>query len=269
MQYRQHRKARKILSDIGDNSTNYLIIHYSCESFYDREDGHSPRITSIAIYNYSSAQTESFSIHKVAERKGVDFRNIENQYDELECTMLEDFFDFVEKNQNFNWIHWNMRDINYGFKAIEHRFSVLHNGKKPNALIVDSKKIDIARVLIQCYGTRYIEHPRMNKLISYNKISSKDFLSGSEEAIAFKNKEYIKLHQSTLRKVDIIANIITRAINNDLKVKSKWYEIYGVSAQGIVNYCKNTWWLQLIWSLVTFALGICATHYFNKIFNLP
>ena len=42
MQYEKHKSARKIFSDIDKNPSKYLIIHYSCESFYDIKDGHTP-----------------------------------------------------------------------------------------------------------------------------------------------------------------------------------------------------------------------------------
>ena len=59
---------------------------------------------------------------------------------------------------------------------------------------------------------------------------------------------------STLRKVDVFANILNRAINNTLKVNSKWTEIYGMSIQGIINFCKDTWWIQLIWTVFSLVL---------------
>ena len=40
MQYARHNSARKIFREIDRNPQNYLIIHYSCESFYDIKDGH-------------------------------------------------------------------------------------------------------------------------------------------------------------------------------------------------------------------------------------
>ena len=46
------------------------IIHDSCESFYDWPDRSSPRITSIAVPNPGTAQATSFSIHRMAERRG-------------------------------------------------------------------------------------------------------------------------------------------------------------------------------------------------------
>lgn len=145
-----------------------------------------------------------------------------------------------------------MRDINYGFKAIEHRFEVL--GGTP-VVIRDTDKVDLARILIQKYGRTYIEHPRMETLIRYNGIKAKDYLKGAEEAEAFANKEYIKLHQSTLRKVDAFANILNMAIQGTLKVQSKWYEIYGISPQGFFEYCQSQWWSQLIWTMITLFLG--------------
>jgi hypothetical protein len=68
-QYSMHKKARGLLKDIEDNPNQYLLIHYSCESFIDKEDGRTPRITTIAIRYFESSQTKTFSIHEVAEKK--------------------------------------------------------------------------------------------------------------------------------------------------------------------------------------------------------
>lgn len=252
MQYEKHKSARKIFSDIDKNPSKYLIIHYSCESFYDIKDGHTPRVTSIAVYDYATAQTDSFSIHKMAEKLHVDINDIKSHYDELEKSMLDEFFEYSKEHKTYFWIHWNMRDMNYGFKAIEHRYSVL--GGEPYK-IPDSNKIDLARQLINCYGVGYAGHPRMEKLLEQNDIKAKDYLNGQQEAEAFANQEYVKLHMSTLRKVDVFANILNRAINNTLKVNSKWTEIYGMSIQGIINFCKDTWWIQLIWTVFSLVLG--------------
>lgn len=95
----------------------------------------------------------------------------------------------------------------------------------------------------------------MERLLEKNNIKAKDYLSGQQEAEAFENREYVKLHMSTLRKVDVFANILNRAINNTLEVNSKWKEIYGVSIQGIFNFCKDTWWIQIIWTAISMILG--------------
>ena len=252
MQHEQYKRSCVIFKDIDKNPDNYLLIHYSCENFYDIKDGHTPRITSIAVYHYTSAQTESFSIHKEAERKHVSDDELELRYDDLEKAMLANFFEYAREHQGYTWIHWNMRDINYGFKSIEHRYAVLGGNAYK---ILDSKKIDLARLLVQRYGANYIGHPRMEKILSLNNIKPKNYLNGVEEAEAFKKKEYVKLHMSTLSKVDAFEHVIKLAIDNKLKVESKWHEIYGASIQGVYNFCKETWWTQLILGMVTLVLG--------------
>ena len=106
-----------------------------------------------------------------------------------------------------------------------------------------------------------IGHPRLESLLKKNNIIAKDFLPGAEEAIAFDNKEYIKLHQSTLRKVDVIASLLNRAIDNALKVESKWWEIYGLSPQGLYESITSRWWCQIILAVASIILGTIIEHY--------
>lgn len=241
---RQETKAE--LNKIYENAEQALLIHYSCESFYDIKDGRTPRVTSIAVQNLKSAQTESFSIHKIAERKGVNISDIPERYDELEKEMLSNFFDFIRCRQMFHFIHWNMRDGNYGFSAIEHRFQVL--GGEPYK-VLDDKKFDLARALISLFSRQYIEHGdsgRLLALIKLNNITDKDALTGKQEAAAFENGEYIKLHQSTLRKVACISSIVDRTVDGSLITNATWLDKNGMHPKAIVEYVKGHW----IWSLV-------------------
>jgi hypothetical protein len=144
-----------------------------------------------------------------------------------------------------------MRDINYGFHAIEHRYKVL--GGEPFK-IEESKKFDLARALIAIYGVGYIGHPRLERLVQKNKISDIGFLTGKEEADAFENKEYVKLHQSTLRKVDIISSIYERAVDDSLKTNATWKDIYGSVPKIIGEHLKENW----IISIIGFIGGIAS-----------
>jgi hypothetical protein len=253
MKIEKYKDACNILRSIDKNPSIYLIVHYSCESFYDIKDGRTPRVTSIAIRSYDTGQTDSFSIHKAAEKMHIKVADIDKHYDELEFQMLSEYFEYIKEHKGYKWLHWNMRDINYGFKAIEHRYEVL--GGEP-IIILDNDKIDVARLFISKYGVRYISHPRMENLLELNNIQPKDFLAGAQEALAFDNKEYIRLHQSTLRKVDVFANLIERAIHNNLKTHSKWYEIYGISPQGLFEYAQQNWVLSLFGWMLTLVIGI-------------
>src|SRR5690606_5499573 len=149
---------------------------------------------------------------------------------------------FMQQNQGLLWVHWNMRDINYGFAALEHRYRVL--GGEPFVL-PEGKKFDLARALIALYGVSYTGHPRLATLIEKNHIAHRDFLTGQEEADAFEKQDYIKLHQSTLRKVDILANILGRAADGTLKTNAKWHERCGWHPKVLLEIMKEHWLYSL------------------------
>lgn len=248
---KKRRKAKEVLLEVINKASHNLVIHYSCESFYDIQDGRSPRITSIAIRYLETAQTKSFSIHKIAEKRHIKFQDIEMHYDELEKQMLDEFYEFVKEHRSYKWVHWNMRDGNYGFEAIENRYIVL-NGTPER--ISDSNKIDLARLFPNLYGGTYIGHPRLEKLIEKNGITQKDFLAGAKEAEAFNNKEYVKLHQSTLRKVDILHTLVERTAAGSLKTNSSWRDIYGINPQGIFEAAKENWLMSIVFFVIGFLV---------------
>lgn len=231
------------MDNLQEQSATTLVIHYSCESFYDKTDGKTPRVTSVAVRNFASGQTDSFSIHQIAEEQHLPFDQIAGHYDALERQMLDRYFDFVRSRQHYFWIHWNMRDANYGFAAIEHRYRVL--GGVP-IQIPEDRKFDLSRALIDLYGVGYIGHRRLENLIEKNNITAKDFLSGEQEAEAFDRKEFVKLHQSTLRKVDTLANIFERTTNKSLKTNATWAEQYGFTPAVLAEIAKEHWLITLL-----------------------
>lgn len=235
--YRKWKRAKGQLEEVFQAPESAVVIHYSCESFYDRTDPHSPRITSIAVRNLDSGQTRSFSIHLVAERRGL-LGDIENHYDELEREMLVDFFEYMRVNQHRKWLHWNMRDANFGFEALENRLRAL--GGEPFHLD-ERNRFDLSRILIGIYGVGYVGHPRLEKLLELNHITPLDFLTGAQEAAAFVAKEFVKLHQSTLRKVDVLANLADRAHRGDLVTLSSWWEQNGQSIKRCIEWLKEHW----------------------------
>ena len=258
--WRRRKEARQKLYDISETRAHTLIIHYSCESFYDIKDGRTPRITSIAIRYFASGNTESFSIHKSAELNQIPVDEIDQHYDVLEKQMLDEFFTFIERNQDYQYIHWNMRDINYGFQALEHRYKVL--GGKPTS-IHESKKTDLARMLINVYGAGYVPHGgngRLHSLMDLNSIKAKGALTGAEEANAFDNKEFVKLHQSTLKKVDIIDNLLDRFIDGKLKTKARWGEKYGYHPSILLEIAQKHWFFSLL-STVIVAISFIAVFF--------
>jgi hypothetical protein len=146
-----------------------------------------------------------------------------------------------------------MRDINYGFPAIAHRFKVL-DGEPID--VNESKLVDLSRLLLAIYGANYIQHPRLKNLVEKNSISHRDFLDGKAEADAFDNQQYVKLHQSTLRKVDAFSNIVERAADGSLKTNSNWKNIYGSYPIAFMELIKENPIISGLVVLVGFVSGV-------------
>lgn len=225
-QYKKFRDAKKVLTELFEIPHSVLFIHYSCESFYDRPDGSSPRITSIAVRFLGSGQTKSFSIHQEAETQRIALNDITQRYDELEKSMLDNFASFCKQYAGCKWVHWNMRDGNYGFEAIAHRHRVL--GGDPCEL-QDTNKIDLARVFHDYLGPKYVPHGRFQNLLERNDMVPRNFLAGADEAAAFTNQEYVKLHQSTLSKVDALSNLAECAVEDRVKCDNGYFKRRGLS----------------------------------------
>lgn len=255
------------LKEILKDKNKALIIHYSCESFITTH-GRTPRVTSICMRYLGTAQTKSFSIHLQAQFEKKDFNNLTDaDYDYLEKKMLDEFYDFAKKHKDFKWIHWNMRDSNYGFDAIANRYRILGG----TAFEIDEdRKYDCPRILGKIYTYGYEKNKpdgRLLNLANRNNITTIDTLKGVDESAAYDNKEYLKLHKSTLRKVDIIDSIIDRADKNELKVCAKKKHIYGLTIPGLIEIVKNNWLLILIWTLIFYILGAATEPIIQRIFG--
>ena len=122
-------------------------------------------------------------------------------------------------------------------------------------MVPDDKKFDLARALVALFGRQYVTHGdsgRFHELIKLNNMTSRGALTGKEEADAFDGGEYVKLHQSTLRKVDCMANIVERTVDGSLMTNATWRDKYGAHPKAIVEYVREHW----LWSLfVIFAIA--------------
>ena len=121
-------------------------------------------------------------------------------------------------------------------------------------VIEDEKKFDLARLFIDIYGVSYVGHPRLEKLLEKNSIEPLNFLNGPQEAEAFPNRNYVGLHQSTLRKVDVIANVAGRAHDRNLKVNTTRWQMHGGRLRTALNWLIENKFIAFLAS----ALGIAA-----------
>lgn len=175
--------------------------------------------------------------------------------------MLEDYFHYLESNRDRVWLHWNMRDSIFGFKAIEHRFTVL--GGTPFSL-PDSNQVNIATLLKKLYGPNYINNPRMLTLMDLNKLHPKNFMSGAEEAKAFIEGNFYELSMSTAGKVRMFSQLIDLAIDNTLKTNTSKWTLYGTSLKSRWYSLKEQHWFFGISFAFSSIIGALISHYVTK-----
>ena len=249
----RYKDAKRCLKSIDNNRENMLIIHYSCEDFNKAKS--TPRITSIAVMNYKTYQVNTFSFSLACEELNAEASN-----DEIEKKLLTDFFDFVRRHGQATWIHWNMSSAMYGFQALEHRYKLLGGDPEDTSHL---RKEDLSIIFDDYYGDEYIDDPKISKLLKLNKLNDNEFLDGKEEAASFEKQEYLKIQNSTLRKVKTFAHFLDLASKNKLKTNSKWYKRCGLSIQGIYEYGKDKWWFNVI----CYTLGIFTSILIESIFK--
>lgn len=261
---KERAKTRELINKIYNDAIRSYLIHYSCQSFYENATGGSLRVTSIAIRNLKSGQTKSWSLHKSAELTG-ELHDIQQNIDQHERAMLNGYFEFIETHRDAMYIHWSMRDENFGFAALEHRFTVL--GGRPY-ILHDDKKFDLARELVTLYGRQYAPHTspsgrkgRIMSIVEMNQIADLDALQGAEEADAYNKSEYLRLHRSTLRKVDMFANIFDRIHGKDLKTNATFTDKYGVHPIAIVEVIKSHPAISAV--ILMSALGMAVLNFWK------
>lgn len=209
------KKENTQIKYLYDNSDNIYFIHYSCQNLSDDNEGYSPRITSIAVLHMKSDQMYSFSIHLEAEELKINRDQIFEEYDQIEERMLNRFFQFAETRSNEAiWIHWNMTNINFGFETLEHRYRVLSANTPFH--ISEKNRYNLSKLLSKRYGPKYANDPKMLNLMELNGGRQRSFLKGDEEVSAYKAKEFVKLHNSTMCKVYFFKSVFNKMIHNNL-----------------------------------------------------
>jgi len=231
----------EFFNEIKKHPERFYIVHYSCQSLYDDNEGLSPRITSIAVVHYATDQAISFSTHSVAEELGISRNDVVARFDEIETALLTNFFEFIRDRRDQYWVHWNMRNITYGFEHIEHRYRALTHGNPPTISV--ERRLNLNDMLGQRFGSDYAPHQKMINLIEMNGGRHRFFLTGPEEVAAFQNLEFIRMHQSCLVKAEFFQKVIKKVLQGKLKTKSsgflhmsdRIFESRSIRAVGVVS----------------------------------
>jgi hypothetical protein len=179
--------SREFIREIKKRPENFYVIHYSCQSLYDDNEALSPRITSITISHYATEQTVSYSTHSIAEELHIPRDTVHERVDEVERELLRGFYSFIRDRRDKYWIHWNMRNLTYGFEHLEHRYRVLGGSDAP--VIPVERRLNLNDLLADRYGHEYAPHLKLKSLMEMNGGIHRHFLTGEEEVRAFQNNE--------------------------------------------------------------------------------
>lgn len=243
-------KSRALIKEAKAHPENFYIIHYSCQSLYDDNEALSPRITSIAVAHFATEQVISFSTHSVAEELGIERENVRDRFDKVEMKLLTDFYDFVRDRRDKHWIHWNMRNLTYGFEHLEHRFRVLGGANAP--VIPVERRLNLNDILSDYYGDGYAGHPKLKSLMELNGGVHRHFLTGEEEVNSFKNNEFIRMHNSTLSKVGFFHSTLRKLLTGRLHTASRGF---GVTLDRIFEH-RSAKIIAAIATIMTIFIGI-------------
>lgn len=211
--------SREFISELKARPENFYIVHYSCQSLYDDNEALSPRITSIAVTHFPTEQTVSFSTHSIAEELHIAREQVRERFDDVERQLLREFYAFVRDRRDKYWVHWNMRNLTYGFEHLEHRHRVLGGADAP--VIPVERRLNLNDLLTNRYGSDYAAHPKLKSLMELNGGSHRHFLTGEQEVQAFQNNEFIRMHNSTLSKIGFFHQVIRKLISGKLKTASR------------------------------------------------
>jgi len=241
--------ASAFLKDIKKSPDHYYIIHYSSEHLFDETiSGSSPRITSIVVNHYSTGQIQSFAIHTVADLLGIPKAQVAAQYDLIEKEMLTQFFSFVAPRTQHLWVHWNMRTIVFGFEHLEHRYKHFTGQNAPTIPV--ENRINLNDVLRSKYGELYAAHPQMINLMRLQGDLPKHFLTGEQESQCFANQEFIRMHLSTISKVQFFGYAIRQAIRGKLRTQGKGLFVF-------IDRCLESRWSRVL----TFTASMAGFSY--------
>lgn len=223
-------KERKLavsnLKKLTEDSSKVLFIHYSkSNTFDDDEYGNiSPIITSIVIKSLDGQIDKQFAIHFEADKADIPIDDIQNSYRELELRILNAFNAFVKRHIDCNWIHWDMKNIHFGFEAIKHRYEKIFGDLSDYAEIPGNNKKNLRDIIEGMYGEKFVDGPdTLRSLMKCNSgnVDNNTYLSPTTESTEFENKNFVGVIKSVDLKVEFIKKATGKLMQKKLIVINK------------------------------------------------
>ena len=88
------------------------------------------------------------------------------------------------------------------------------------------QRLNLNDVLRTKYGADYAADPKMKSLVLLNGSLPPTFLDGAQESAAFKAKDFIRMHASTIFKVEFFRHAIILAGRGKLRTSGKSWGVW-------------------------------------------
>lgn len=225
---KERRLAVFNLRKLTEDPSKVLFIHYSLSNTFDDDDygSISPIITSIVIKSLDGQIDQQFAIHFEADKADIPIDEIQYSYRDLELRILKAYNDFVRRHRECNWIHWDMKNIHFGFEAIKHRYEkIFGNLNDYNEIPINNKK-NLRDIIEGMYGENFVDGPDALKALlicNSGNIDNNSYLSSDIESTEFEHKNFTNVIKSVDLKVDFIRKTTRRLIQKSLNVPNKNY----------------------------------------------
>lgn len=253
----QDRKiAVRNLHKITEDPSKVLFIHYSESSTYDDDDygNISPIITSIVIKSLDGQIDKQFAIHLEVDKADIPKDQIQDSYRELELRILKLYNDFVRRNLECFWIHWDMKNIHFGFEAIKHRYEKIFESLEDYCEIPNNKKKNLRTIMEGMYGDNFVSGADSLKalmLCNSDNVEDSTYLSKENESSQFENKNFTNVIRSVDLKVEFIKKATNKLINKKLIVLNKNNYAVFVDAINHPYFTLSGWIIGLIGLVLT------------------
>lgn len=223
---RDRKIAVANLKKLIEDPSKVLFVHYSESRTYDDDDygNISPIITSIVIKSLDGQIDKQFAIHLEADKADIPKDQIQDSYRELELRILKLYNDFVRRHLDYFWIHWDMKNIHFGFEAIKHRYEKIFESLDDYCEIPNNNKKNLKTIIEGMYGDDFVSGPdtlSQLMLCNSNNIENSTYLSKDIESSQFEYKNFIAVIKSVDLKVEFIKKATKKLSSKKLIVSNK------------------------------------------------
>lgn len=243
------------LKKVTEDSSKILFIHYSESNTYDDDYGNiSPIITTIVIKSLDGQIDKQFAIHLEADKADISKDQIQDSYRELELRILKLYNDFVKRHLDCFWIHWDMKNIHFGFEAIKHRYEKIFENLDEYCEVPNHHKRNLAALIEGMYGEDFVlgnDKLKTLMLCNSNNILDTRYLTRAEESLQFESKHFDTIIRSVDCKVDFIKKATIKLRDRKLMVSNKNHYALFIDVINHPYFTFSGWIIGLIGLILT------------------